>query len=74
MTMGVPQTLDSSIAINPLESTINNNTTEQQTTIGPVASLESIKLLVITEVDFLYQIQLIHLKILLVYPIYMKYF
>ena len=45
MIMGVPQTLDSSITINPLESTINNNTTEQQTTIGPVASLESIKLL-----------------------------
>ena len=32
--------------VNPLESTLNNNnTTEQQTTIGPVASLESIKLL-----------------------------
>ena len=46
MIIGVPQTLDSSITINPLESTINNNnTTEQQTTIGPVASLESIKLL-----------------------------
>jgi K+-transporting ATPase ATPase A chain len=47
MVMGVPQTLDSSITINPLESTItnNNNATEQQTTIGPVASLESIKLL-----------------------------
>ena len=46
MIMGVPQTLDSSITINPLESTINNNNTvEQQTTIGPVASLESIKLL-----------------------------
>ena len=45
MIMGVPQTLDSSITINPLESTINNNTAEQQTTIGPVASLESIKLL-----------------------------
>jgi potassium-transporting ATPase potassium-binding subunit len=46
MIMGVPQTLDSSITINSLESTINNNnTTEQQTTIGPVASLESIKLL-----------------------------
>lgn len=45
MIMGVPQTLDSSITINPLESTISNNTTEQQTTIGPVASLESIKLL-----------------------------
>jgi potassium-transporting ATPase potassium-binding subunit len=45
MIMGVPQTLDSSITINPLESTINNNTTEHQTTIGPVASLESIKLL-----------------------------
>ena len=45
MIMGVPQTLDSSITINPLESTINNNNTaEQQTTIGPVASLESIKL------------------------------
>ncbi|MGZ8887623.1 MAG: potassium-transporting ATPase subunit KdpA [Nitrososphaeraceae archaeon] len=45
MIMGVPQTLDSSITINPLESTIINNTTEQQTTMGPVASLESIKLL-----------------------------
>jgi potassium-transporting ATPase potassium-binding subunit len=45
MILGVPQTLDSSITINPLESTINNNTTEHQTTIGPVASLESIKLL-----------------------------
>jgi len=45
MILGVPQTLDSSITINSLESTINNNTTEQQTTIGPVASLESIKLL-----------------------------
>ena len=45
MIMGVPQTLDSSITINPLESTINNTTPEQQMTIGPVASLESIKLL-----------------------------
>ena len=45
MIMGVPPTLDSSITINPLESTIDNNTSEQQTTIGPVASLESIKLL-----------------------------
>ena len=44
MIMGVPQTLDSSITINPLESTINNNSTaEQQINIGPVASLESIK-------------------------------
>jgi len=51
MVLGVPQTLDSSITITPLESTINtgNNitttVTEQKTTIGPVASLESIKLL-----------------------------
>ena len=49
MVMGVPQTLDSSITINPLESTIINNdstiTKEQTLTIGPVASLESIKLL-----------------------------
>ncbi|HET9774196.1 MAG TPA: potassium-transporting ATPase subunit KdpA, partial [Nitrososphaeraceae archaeon] len=50
MVLGVPQTLDSSITITPLESTINtgNNittVTEQTTTIGPVASLESIKLL-----------------------------
>ncbi|MGZ5500111.1 MAG: potassium-transporting ATPase subunit KdpA, partial [Nitrososphaeraceae archaeon] len=45
MIIGVPQTLDSSIKINQLESKINNNITEQQTTIGPVASLESIKLL-----------------------------
>jgi len=50
MVLGVPQTLDSSITITPLESTINtgNNittSTEQTTTIGPVASLESIKLL-----------------------------
>jgi K+-transporting ATPase ATPase A chain len=49
MVLGVPQTLDSSITINPLESTIINNgnstiTKEEQTlTIGPVASLESIK-------------------------------
>ena len=44
MIMGVPQTLDSSITINPLESTINNNSTaELQINIGPVASLESIK-------------------------------
>jgi K+-transporting ATPase ATPase A chain len=51
MMFGVPQTLDSSITINPLESAIINNgnnsstTTEEQTliTIGPVASLESIK-------------------------------
>jgi len=50
MMIGVPQTLDSSITINPLETTIinNNNSTitqEQTLTIGPVASLESIKLL-----------------------------
>jgi K+-transporting ATPase ATPase A chain len=52
MMIGVPQTLDSTITINPLESIINNNVnsssttiTEEQTliTIGPVASLESIK-------------------------------
>jgi K+-transporting ATPase ATPase A chain len=48
--LGVPQTLDSSITITPLESTINTGnkiTTiiEQTTMIGPVASLESIKLL-----------------------------
>jgi K+-transporting ATPase ATPase A chain len=49
MVLGVPQTLDSSITINPLESIINNGnnstiTKEEQTlSIGPVASLESIK-------------------------------
>jgi K+-transporting ATPase ATPase A chain len=49
MILGVPQTLDSSIIINPLESTIisSNNFTiekgEQTVTIGPVASLDSIK-------------------------------
>jgi K+-transporting ATPase ATPase A chain len=50
MMIGVPQTLDHSITITPLESTIingNNSSTitEEQTliTIGPVASLESIK-------------------------------
>jgi potassium-transporting ATPase potassium-binding subunit len=51
MVLGVPQTLDSSITINPLESTIINSNNsiikndEQTVTIGPVASLESIKLL-----------------------------
>jgi len=52
MVLGVPQTLDSSITITSLESTINNGNNitpvkEQTTTttIGPVASLESIKLL-----------------------------
>ncbi|HET9805420.1 MAG TPA: potassium-transporting ATPase subunit KdpA, partial [Nitrososphaeraceae archaeon] len=48
MIFGVPQTLDSSITITPLESTINNNSTiteEQTLTTGPVASLEAIKLL-----------------------------
>ncbi|MGE0242906.1 MAG: potassium-transporting ATPase subunit KdpA [Nitrososphaeraceae archaeon] len=47
MVLGAPQTLDSSITVNPLESIINNNSTltqEGQTlSIGPVASLESIK-------------------------------
>lgn len=47
MMFGVPQTLDSSITINSLELVINNSSTveQQQLTIGPVASLESIKLL-----------------------------
>lgn len=50
MIVGVPQTLDSSITITPLESVLNNsnNTTITETTttiIGPIASLESIKLL-----------------------------
>ena len=50
MILGVPQTLDSSITITPLESALynGNNTTITETTatiIGPVASLESIKLL-----------------------------
>lgn len=47
MIIGVPQTLDSSIITNPLESTISNNnsTYKQQIIIGPIASLESIKLL-----------------------------
>ena len=49
MVLGVPQTLDSSITINPLESIIinGNNSTitkeERTLSIGPVASLESIK-------------------------------
>ena len=48
MMSGVPQTLEPSITINPLESIINNGnnstiTEEQTLTIGPVASLESIK-------------------------------
>ena len=51
MIMGVPQTLDSSISIDTLESTIGNNSNsidnknKQTIPIGPVASLESIKLL-----------------------------
>ena len=51
MIMGVPQTLDSSVSIDTLESTIGNNSNsidnknKQTIPIGPVASLESIKLL-----------------------------
>ncbi len=50
MIMGVPQTLDSSISLDMLESTIENNSnninnTKPTISIGPVASLESIKLL-----------------------------
>jgi K+-transporting ATPase ATPase A chain len=49
MMIGVPQTLDSSITITPLESALynSNNTTITETTatVGPIASLESIKLL-----------------------------
>ncbi len=54
MAMGVPQILDSSISIDTLESTIennssntnnNNNNGKQTIPLGPVASLESIKLM-----------------------------
>lgn len=46
MVMGVPQTLQTSIETSTLEGTVNNNSSNTQTiTMGPVASLESIKLL-----------------------------
>lgn len=46
MILGVPQTLQSSIEFNTLEGIINNNETSyQKISIGPVASLESIKML-----------------------------
>ncbi|MDN5845399.1 MAG: potassium-transporting ATPase subunit KdpA [Candidatus Nitrosocosmicus sp.] len=46
MVIGVPQTLQTSVETNTLESIINNNSSNSQTiNIGPVASLESIKLL-----------------------------
>ncbi len=46
MVMGTPQTLESTISTNTLENTVNKNSTNLQSiTIGPVASLESIKLL-----------------------------
>lgn len=44
MVIGVPQTLQSTVETNTLENIVNNNHTNSQTiTIGPVASLESIK-------------------------------
>ena len=44
MVIGVPQTLQSTIQTNTLEGMINHNfTNTQKITIGPVASLESIK-------------------------------
>ena len=44
MVIGVPQTLQSTIQTNTLEGIVNNNfTNTQKITIGPVASLESIK-------------------------------
>jgi len=46
MILGVPQTLQSTIRTNTLEGIVNHNfTNTQKITIGPVASLESIKLL-----------------------------
>lgn len=49
MVMGAPQTLDSSVSIDTLESTIENNSSnnndKQTISLGPVASLESIKLI-----------------------------
>jgi K+-transporting ATPase ATPase A chain len=44
MVIGVPQTLQSSVETSTLEGVINNNLSNTQTiTMGPVASLESIK-------------------------------
>lgn len=46
MVIGVPQTLQSSVETSTLEGVINNNSSASQTiNMGPVASLESIKLL-----------------------------
>jgi K+-transporting ATPase ATPase A chain len=46
MVIGVPQTLQPSIETNTLEGILTNNASSSQTTnLGPVASLESIKLL-----------------------------
>ncbi len=46
MVIGVPQTLQPSIETSTLEGIVNNNSSNAQTTnMGPVASLESIKLL-----------------------------
>ncbi|TVP40969.1 potassium-transporting ATPase subunit KdpA [Candidatus Nitrosocosmicus arcticus] len=46
MAIGVPQTLQPSLETNTLEGIVNNNSSNSQTiNLGPVASLESIKLL-----------------------------
>ena len=46
MVIGVPQTLQPSMETNTLEGVVNNNSSNTQTiNMGPVASLESIKLL-----------------------------
>ena len=46
MVIGVPQTFQPSVETNTLENIINNNSSNTQTiNMGPVASLESIKLL-----------------------------
>ncbi len=45
MVLGVPQTLQSSVETNTLEGIVNNETSSQKITIGPIATLESIKML-----------------------------
>lgn len=46
MVIGVPQTLQPSLETSTLEGIVNNNSSNSQTiNLGPVASLESIKLL-----------------------------